>query len=68
MVFVVEAIFKLLALGIVRYFKDEWNTFDFIVTVIGAVELVLEGVQGLSVFRTFRLVCLKRQKNKKSQK
>lgn len=53
----VEAILKLLALGVVRYFKDEWNTFDFIVTVLGAVELTLEGVQGLSVFRSFRLVC-----------
>lgn len=56
-VFVFEAILKLLALGVVRYFKDEWNTFDFVVTVLGAVELCLEGVQGLSVFRSFRLVC-----------
>lgn len=57
LIFVVEAILKLLALGVVRYFKDEWNTFDFVVTVLGAVELLLEGVQGLSVFRSFRLVC-----------
>lgn len=56
-IFAVEAILKLLALGIVRYFKDEWNSFDFIVTVLGVVDLCLEGVQGLSVFRTFRLVC-----------
>lgn len=56
-VFVIEAILKLLALGVVRYFKDEWNTFDFVVTLLGAIELGLEGVQGLSVFRSFRLVC-----------
>lgn len=56
LVFVVEAILKLLALGVVRYFKDAWNTFDFIVTVMGAVELLFEGIQGLSVFRSFRLV------------
>lgn len=55
-VFVIEAILKLLALGVIRYFKDEWNTFDFIVTFLGLVELFLEGVQGLSVFRSFRLV------------
>lgn len=59
LIFVIEAILKLLALGVVRYFKDKWNTFDFIVTVLGAVELFLEGVQGLSVFRSFRLVSFK---------
>lgn len=57
LVFVIEAIFKLLALGVFRYFRDLWNLFDFAVTVLGAVELCLEGVQGLSIFRTFRLVC-----------
>ncbi|KAJ6641281.1 Sodium channel protein PaFPC1 [Pseudolycoriella hygida] len=55
-IFVIEAILKLLALGVVRYFKDEWNSFDFIVTLFGAIELVLEGVQGLSVLRSFRLL------------
>lgn len=55
-VFVIEAILKLTALGPAQYFKDEWNTFDFIVTALGVIELSVEGVQGLSVLRAFRLV------------
>lgn len=47
---------KILALGPVRYFSDGWNAFDFIVTAMGLIELGLEGVQGLSVLRSFRLV------------
>lgn len=56
LVFVIEAILKLTALGPVQYFGDEWNTFDFIVTALGVIELSVEGVQGLSVLRSFRLV------------
>lgn len=55
-IFVIEAILKLTALGPAQYFKDEWNTFDFIVTALGVIELSVEGVQGLSVLRAFRLV------------
>lgn len=55
-VFLIEAILKLTALGPVQYFKDEWNTFDFIVTALGVIELSVENVQGLSVLRAFRLV------------
>lgn len=55
-VFTVEAALKILALGPKRYFSDEWNLFDFIVTALGVIELGLEGVQGLSILRAFRLV------------
>lgn len=55
-VFVIEAILKLTALGAAQYFRDEWNTFDFIVTALGVIELSVENVQGLSVLRAFRLV------------
>lgn len=55
-VFVIEAILKLTALGPAQYFRDEWNTFDFIVTALGVIELSVENVQGLSVLRAFRLV------------
>lgn len=57
-VFVIEAVLKLIALGVTKYFCDGWNTFDFIVTALGVIELGLEGVQGLSVLRAFRLVSL----------
>lgn len=55
-VYVVEAVLKLIALGPIQYFRDKWNTFDFIVTALGVIELGLEGVQGLSVLRSMRLV------------
>lgn len=56
LVFLIEAILKLTALGILQYFRDGWNTFDFIVTALGVIELSVENVQGLSVLRAFRLV------------
>lgn len=55
-VFVVEAVLKLTALGPIQYFRDAWNTFDFIVTALGVIEMLLEGIQGISVLRAFRLV------------
>lgn len=55
-VYVIEAILKLIALGPIQYFRDKWNVFDFVVTAVGVIELGLEGVQGLSVLRSLRLV------------
>lgn len=55
-VYVVEALMKIVALGPMQYFRDKWNTFDFVVTALGVVEIGLEGVQGLSVLRSMRLV------------
>lgn len=40
------------------YFQEGWNIFDFIIVALSLVELGLEGVQGLSVLRSFRLVCI----------
>lgn len=41
------------------YFQEGWNIFDFIIVALSLLELGLEGVQGLSVLRSFRLVCYK---------
>lgn len=38
------------------YFQVGWNIFDFLIVTLSLVELGLEGVQGLSVLRSFRLV------------
>uniref|UniRef100_A0A915JC35 Voltage-dependent calcium channel alpha-1 subunit IQ domain-containing protein n=1 Tax=Romanomermis culicivorax TaxID=13658 RepID=A0A915JC35_ROMCU len=67
-VFTVEALLKLLAFGVRNYFKDKWNTFDFI-TVIGSITDVLVTIFGgqfvslsfLRLFRAARLVKLLRQ-------
>lgn len=40
------------------YFQEGWNIFDFIIVALSLLELGLEGVQGLSVLRSFRLVSL----------
>lgn len=52
-VFIVEAVFKLLAFGIRGYFKSGWNQFDFFVVVSSIVDFVMlntnqRSLQGLS--------------------
>lgn len=49
---------KLVAMSPKFYFQEGWNIFDFIIVVLSLVELGLEGVQGLSVLRSFRLVSI----------
>lgn len=54
--FGIEATFKLVAMSPKYYFQEGWNIFDFIIVALSLLELGLEGVQGLSVLRSFRLV------------
>uniref|UniRef100_A0A8D8MA85 Sodium channel protein n=1 Tax=Cacopsylla melanoneura TaxID=428564 RepID=A0A8D8MA85_9HEMI len=54
--FGVEAFFKLMAMSPKYYFQVGWNIFDFIIVALSVLELSLEGVQGLSVLRSFRLL------------
>ncbi|KAL7300819.1 hypothetical protein TKK_0006383 [Trichogramma kaykai] len=66
--FFIECILKLIAFGCKNFFKDPWNTFDFI-TVIGSIvdALVIEfgenfiNVGFLRLFRAARLIKLLRQ-------
>ncbi|XP_015185097.1 PREDICTED: sodium channel protein para isoform X4 [Polistes dominula] len=54
--FAIEATFKLVAMSPKYYFQEGWNIFDFIIVALSLLELGLEGVQGLSVLRSFRLL------------
>lgn len=54
--FAIEATMKLCAMSPKYYFQEGWNIFDFIIVALSLLELGLEGVQGLSVLRSFRLV------------
>lgn len=54
--FLIEATMKLVAMSPKYYFQEGWNIFDFIIVALSLLELGLEGVQGLSVLRSFRLV------------
>ncbi|XP_011347419.1 voltage-dependent calcium channel type A subunit alpha-1 isoform X3 [Ooceraea biroi] len=66
--FTIECILKIAAFGVKNFFKDAWNTFDFI-TVIGSIvdALVIEfgenfiNVGFLRLFRAARLIKLLRQ-------
>lgn len=51
---------KLVAMSPKFYFQEGWNIFDFIIVALSLLELGLEGVQGLSVLRSFRLVSRER--------
>ncbi|XP_063929405.1 sodium channel protein para-like isoform X7 [Zophobas morio] len=54
--FAIEATMKLVAMSPKYYFQEGWNIFDFIIVALSLIELGLEGVQGLSVLRSFRLL------------
>jgi len=54
--FAVEASMKIMALSPKFYFREGWNVFDSIIVCLSLLELGLEGVYGLSVLRSFRLL------------
>ena len=37
-------------------FQDNWNIFDFVIVALSLVELLAEGIEGLSILRSFRLL------------
>ncbi|XP_063742041.1 voltage-dependent R-type calcium channel subunit alpha-1E-like isoform X1 [Eleginops maclovinus] len=66
--FSLECILKIMAFGLVNYFRDTWNIFDFI-TVLGSISEIIVDLQSvntinmsfLKLFRTARLIKLLRQ-------
>jgi len=56
-IFATEAALKILALGLFNYLKDKWNCFDIVIVFLSLIELGLSNVKGLSILRSFRLVC-----------
>ena len=60
LIFTLECIAKLVAMT-KHYFNTAWNIFDFVIVFASLVDLGLEDIDGLSVFRGFRLVgvCLR---------
>ncbi|XP_021341539.1 sodium channel protein para-like isoform X8 [Mizuhopecten yessoensis] len=55
-IFATEAFLKVIALGPIVYLKDRWNCFDGVIVFLSFLELALDGVSGLSVLRSFRLL------------
>jgi len=62
LLFTIECAFKLLSFGPRNYFKDSWNTFDFI-TVVGSIvdATRMVSVNFLKLFRAARLIKLLRR-------
>ncbi|XP_061540658.1 voltage-dependent R-type calcium channel subunit alpha-1E [Phycodurus eques] len=66
--FSIECVLKILAFGLLNYFRDTWNIFDFI-TVLGSItEIVVDlqfvdtfNMSFLKLFRAARLIKLLRQ-------
>ncbi|KAF7248946.1 Voltage-dependent P/Q-type calcium channel subunit alpha-1A [Varanus komodoensis] len=61
--FSLECILKIIAFGLLNYFRDAWNIFDF-VTVLGSITDILNNFINLSflrLFRAARLIKLLRQ-------
>jgi len=56
-IFATEAALKIMALGLFNYLKDKWNCFDVVIVFLSLIELGLSNVKGLSILRSFRLVC-----------
>jgi len=55
-IFAVESFVKLFAMSPRYFFADGWNCFDFLIVALSLVELLAEGVSGLSMLRSFRLL------------
>ncbi|XP_028305146.1 sodium channel protein type 4 subunit alpha A-like isoform X2 [Gouania willdenowi] len=51
LVFMVEMVLKLLALGIRGYFRVSWHIYDFILVLLSLVELFLDGISGMSALQ-----------------
>ena len=55
-IFTVEMVMKLFALGFNGYLSDSFNVFDGFIVVISIVELFLPNGAGVSVFRSLRIL------------
>eukprot|EP00094_Tigriopus_californicus_P000958 TCALIF_00927-PA protein Name:"Similar to para Sodium channel protein para (Drosophila melanogaster)" AED:0.11 eAED:0.11 QI:164/0.70/0.5/1/1/1/18/32/1532 len=55
-IFAIESFAKLGAMSPRYFFTDGWNIFDFVIVILSFVELLAEGISGLSMLRSFRLL------------
>jgi hypothetical protein len=60
-IFLFEAIVKLIGLGIKQYFQDRWCIFDFFVAILSVVQIIIDFLQtsdvpAVNLLRVFRVV------------
>nr|CAB3265897.1 sodium channel protein type 9 subunit alpha [Phallusia mammillata] len=56
LIFTTELCIKMVGMNPYYYFQEPWNCFDAVIVTVSLLEFPLEGVNGLSVLRTFRLM------------
>jgi hypothetical protein len=62
-IFALESLIKIIGIGS-RYFKDRWNIFDFIVSIISILGIIMEkslnisGASSANIIRSIRVVRL----------
>ena len=44
LIFVLECLFKIFAMGLYRYFADSWNRFDFFIAFFSMIDLAFESL------------------------
>ena len=54
-IFFIEALIKLTGYGL-RYFKDKWNVFDFVIVVISIIFIVIQNFWGVGLSTTTSVV------------
>ena len=54
LIFIFEAIFKLIAYGIIGYFSNNWNRFDFVVVLMSIIDIFMLAY-GQSFFKFLKL-------------
>ena len=57
-IFAVEAVMKIAGFGFKPYIMQNWNKFDFVISIAGVVGLLTNRLPGLSVLRIFRVARL----------
>uniref|UniRef100_F6QCF9 Sodium channel protein n=1 Tax=Ciona intestinalis TaxID=7719 RepID=F6QCF9_CIOIN len=55
-IFTAELVIKMVGLQPFYYFQETWNCFDSIIVAASLLEFPLQGLNGLSVLRSFRLM------------
>jgi len=48
-IFLIEVLIKLIAFGVVNYWRDNWNRFDFFVVMTGLLQTFLDGFMGITI-------------------
>lgn len=59
-IFVLEALIKNVALGPVAYFRDNYNKFDFVLAILGIVDVAAQTIENGTEFSLLRLIRITR--------